>query len=159
MATYRNFGDQLRSYTSAQLADLVTRFGPSGTQQAGAIMPGTRVFDSDAGLVKFWSSSNSWLPIDQSGAAGSAPIVLTLTPSLQYLSYPSVNFKATLQAGSTGTTVVAIVDQNNAELGRFSLDTVGNTISSGFLTNLAGQAKYTVISGTGTFIIQATITA
>ena len=83
---------------------------------------------------------------------------LVLTTSLQPIHYPTLNLKATLTAGS-GTTVVDVLDQNSNTVGTFSLDTIGASISSGFITNLAGQLRYNVVSGTGTFNIRATITA
>ena len=84
---------------------------------------------------------------------------LVITGTLQPIHYPTLNFKATLLAGSTGTTVVNLVDQNSTVLGTFSLDTVGTPISSGLLTNLAGQIRYVIVSGSGQFTITASISA
>lgn len=45
----RNVGLSLRSYTTAQLATLITRFGPAGTQEINGIAPGTLVYNSTTG--------------------------------------------------------------------------------------------------------------
>lgn len=63
---FRNVGLSLRSYTTAQLAALVARFGPSGTQQANAIKPGTMIWESTVGAVMVYD--------------GTAFVTLTVTP-------------------------------------------------------------------------------
>jgi len=46
---FRNVGLSLRGYTTTQLTALVTRFGPTGTQEVNAIKLGTLVRDVTTG--------------------------------------------------------------------------------------------------------------
>ena len=60
--TFRNVGRVHRQYTTTQIAALVTKFGPSGTQEANAIAPGTIVFDTSVGALKLFNGT-AWLTI------------------------------------------------------------------------------------------------
>ena len=81
---------------------------------------------------------------------------MILTTALQPIRYPVLNIKGTLLSGTT--TVVSVLDQNNGNVGTFTLGTVGVTQSSGMLTDFAGQLKYHIDSGTGVVSIVASIT-
>ena len=78
---------------------------------------------------------------------------VTLTTSNQRIPYATINIKATLVSGSA--TTITILDQNNAEIGTFILDTVGVVCPSEMLTSLAGQLRYRVDSGTGVVSVVA----
>jgi hypothetical protein len=54
---FRNVGLSLRGYTTTQLTALVTRFGPTGTQEVNAIKVGTLVRDVTTGEVKVYDGS------------------------------------------------------------------------------------------------------
>lgn len=68
---YRNFGPASRSYTTAQITDIVTRFGPTGTQEANAIKPGTTVWDETAGTAKTFNGT-TFVASGGAGATGPA---------------------------------------------------------------------------------------
>lgn len=54
---FRNVGLSLRHYTTTQLTDLVARFGPTGTQEANAIKPGTLVYNTTAAEVQMYNGT------------------------------------------------------------------------------------------------------
>lgn len=89
------------------------------------------------------------------GDQGDSNADMALSTTLKTLLYPTVNIRATLLSG-TGTTVVQVKDQLDVVIGTFTLDSVGTPVQSGFLSNLAGQLKYAVVSGTGVFSVVAT---
>jgi hypothetical protein len=55
---FRNVGLSLRNYTTAQIAALVARFGPTGTQEVGAIKPGTLVFNTTTTKVMMYTGTD-----------------------------------------------------------------------------------------------------
>lgn len=55
---FRNIGTSLRTYTTAQLTALVAKFGPTGTQEVGAIKPGTLVFNTTTSKVIFYNGTD-----------------------------------------------------------------------------------------------------
>lgn len=55
---FRNVGTSLRNYTTAQLAALVAKFGPTGTQEVGAIKPGTLVFNTTTTKVMVYNGTD-----------------------------------------------------------------------------------------------------
>ena len=55
---FRNVGLSLRNYTTAQIAALVVRFGPTGTQEVGAIKPGTLVFNTTTTKVMMYTGTD-----------------------------------------------------------------------------------------------------
>lgn len=67
---YRNVGPAVRSYTTAQITDLVARFGPTGTQEVDAIAPGTTVWDSTTGSSKTYNGTT--FVASGGGATGAA---------------------------------------------------------------------------------------
>lgn len=54
---FRNVGLSLRNYTTTQVASLVTRFGPTGTQEANAIKPGTLIWNSTTAAVQEYNGT------------------------------------------------------------------------------------------------------
>ena len=67
---FRNIGPATRTYTTAQITDLITRFGPSGTQEADAIKPGTVVWDSTTGTQKIYNGTTFVASAGAAGATG-----------------------------------------------------------------------------------------
>lgn len=55
---YRNFGLSVRGFTTAELADLVSKYGAAGTVEAGAIRQGTIVRDTTTGGLKTYDTSS-----------------------------------------------------------------------------------------------------
>ncbi len=80
---------------------------------------------------------------------------LKLTDQIQYLYQPTASFSGILLSGDQ--TVVDILDSSNNLLGTFILDTVGQVISTDFMTRLSNGVKISVVSGTGVFEILATV--
>ena len=48
----RNIGLSLRGYTTAQIASLIARFGPAGTQDANTIRTGTLIRNTSTDKVQ-----------------------------------------------------------------------------------------------------------
>ena len=55
---FRNIGTRLRNYTTAEIAALVAKFGPTGTQDANAIRVGTLVFNTTTSKVMFYNGTD-----------------------------------------------------------------------------------------------------
>lgn len=98
------------------------------------------------------------LPVVNVANSGPSPTDdQALSTTLQNIRSVSVNLKATLVTG--GPIVVEVRDQTDAIVGTFTLTQTGVEVKSGFLTNLKGQLKYVVTSGTGTFSLVSSIKA
>ena len=153
--TYIEF-DSLNTQQKADLATLVAANNGLLPLASDALMYTTILSNGNTWYKTYSSLLKNINELYTSGSA-STNTSFTVTTTLQPLLYPSINFKATLNSG-TGTTVVNLVDQNGDIIGTFSLDTVNGTVASGLLTELAGQVRYVVVSGTGSFSIVATTT-
>lgn len=55
---FRNVGTSLRNYTTAEIAALVAKFGPTGTQDANSIRVGTLVFNTTTSKVMFYNGTD-----------------------------------------------------------------------------------------------------
>jgi hypothetical protein len=56
---FRNFGLNVRGFTTTELATLVTLYGTAGTVEAGAIRQGTIVRDTTTGALKVYDTSSN----------------------------------------------------------------------------------------------------
>jgi hypothetical protein len=120
----RNIGLTPRAYTTTQLTDLVTRFGPAGSAEQSAIAPGTIVRDKTLGTVKVFNGvafvAGTDIGASAGVGAGTVTITGTLTAGSTLTAVPGTwtgtptpvlayqwKKNGTAVAGATGTTFVA----------------------------------------------------
>lgn len=56
---FRNFGLNIRGFSTAELAALVTQYGTSGTTEANALRQGMIVRDTTTGALKVYDTSSN----------------------------------------------------------------------------------------------------
>lgn len=56
---FRNFGLNVRGFTTAELTALVAKYGTAGTVEANAIRQGTIVRDTTTGTLKTYDTSSN----------------------------------------------------------------------------------------------------
>lgn len=146
----RNIALRLRGYTTTQLADLVTKYGPAGTVEVDAIPIGTLVRDITTGGVKVYNGHSAFVA-GTSYTPLAAP-VNTVLPVVTGDGTPAVGEQLTTTNGTwTGTPTptftykwfIGAVEQVGQTLNTFTPGSAGNVTVQVTGTNSQGSATAT----------------